>query len=542
MIKVFGQTDTSFDSNGDIVLKPLKAKVYCADNGDFYLEIETGLEYVDYLVEGNIIVAPTPQGEQAFRITNPQKTKTKITIKAWHVFYDSKNYLIADSYAENKTCSQALAWLNDATEPNSEFTTGSDITLVDSYRCVRTSLHDAFMTVLERWGGHLVRNNFDVQIKSSIGYDNGITVQYKKNLQDITVEENWDDVVTKILPVGKDGILLNELNPSVSIYITSDTQYSIPYTKTVSFEQDINEEDYPSETAYKTALVNDLRNQANAYLEVNCVPQVNYTLNAHIDRNVNIGDVIAVKDERLDLNLLTDVISYEWDCMTSRYTQIEFGNFRRTLSDLLTNVAAISAKRATTVVDARTAGLDEEIAGKQNELVSGENIKTINGADILGSGDLTIEDLGILDLFYPVGCYFETSNSSFNPNTAWGGTWVRETEGLVHIGSGSTYTNGSTGGEKTHTLQESEIPSHRHTTSTSSNAFIVYNRDDLPSSSQGIGETQVMASSSSGKYAPTSTSSSFNATYAKYVGYTGGGSSHNNMQPYLVVNRWHRTA
>ena len=90
MIKVFGQTDTSFGSNGDVVLRPLKAKVHKEDNGDFYLDLETGLEYVDYLVEGNIVVAPTPQGEQAFRVGNVTKTKSKLTTKAYHVFYDSE--------------------------------------------------------------------------------------------------------------------------------------------------------------------------------------------------------------------------------------------------------------------------------------------------------------------------------------------------------------------------------------------------------------------------------------------------------------------
>lgn len=30
----------------------------------------------------------------------------------------------------------------------------------------------------------------------------------------------------------------------------------------------------------------------------------------------------------------------------------------------------------------------------------------------------------ILDVFYPVGCYFETSDTTFNPNTSWGGTWA----------------------------------------------------------------------------------------------------------------------
>lgn len=29
----------------------------------------------------------------------------------------------------------------------------------------------------------------------------------------------------------------------------------------------------------------------------------------------------------------------------------------------------------------------------------------------------------LLDLFYPVGSYYVTSDASFNPNESWGGTW-----------------------------------------------------------------------------------------------------------------------
>ena len=56
----------------------------------------------------------------------------------------------------------------------------------------------------------------------------------------------------------------------------------------------------------------------------------------------------------------------------------------------------------------------------------------------------------LVDVFYPVGCYFETSNTSFNPNAAWGGTWVLEDAGKVHVGAGTGYALGSTGGEATH--------------------------------------------------------------------------------------------
>ena len=341
MIKVFGAADKTFATNGDVVLKPVKAKVRKEDNNEFYLDIEAGLEYLDYLVDGNIIVAPTPQGEQAFRIKNPQKTKSKIIFRAYHVFFDTANYLIADTNVVDKDCNAALEQLNGATMPLSPFTTLSDIGTVNSFRCVRKSLYEAITTVIERWGGHLVRNNFSIQLKTNIGQDNGVTVRYKKNLQDITCEENWDNIVTKLMPVGKDGLLLPEL------YIVSETQYAIPYTKTVSFSQDnVSEEDYKDENgdldtiAYEAALVADLRQQAQNYIDINSLPQVNYTLRANLEKITDVGDTVEVIDERLGLRLTTNVIAYEYDCILGKYTLVEFGNFKKTLNNLMNNINA----------------------------------------------------------------------------------------------------------------------------------------------------------------------------------------------------------
>lgn len=33
--------------------------------------------------------------------------------------------------------------------------------------------------------------------------------------------------------------------------------------------------------------------------------------------------------------------------------------------------------------------------------------------------------------YYPIGAYFETSDSTFDPNTVWGGTWVSESNSYV---------------------------------------------------------------------------------------------------------------
>lgn len=67
MLKLFNSTDTLFSTNGDKIIIPTKAKIHKEDNGNFYLDLETNLDYINDLVQGKIIVAPTPQGEQAFR-------------------------------------------------------------------------------------------------------------------------------------------------------------------------------------------------------------------------------------------------------------------------------------------------------------------------------------------------------------------------------------------------------------------------------------------------------------------------------------------
>lgn len=357
MLKVFGATDTDFSSNGDVVLQPYKAKVHKEDNGDYYLELEAGIEYVDYLTANRIIVADTPQGAQAFRIANPSKTKSKISLKAWHVYYDSKNYVIADSNVVEKNGNQAINHLNDATDNKSPFTVSSDIANINSFRCVRKSLYEAFSTVLERWGGHLVRDNFTVKLMAEIGQDNGVTLRYKKNLKEIKSEANWDNVCTKILPVGSDGLLLDEM------YLYSPTQYEIPYTKVVSFSQDIDEEDYGNDNLYRQALIDDLRKQATEYLAENCVPKVSYTLKANLEKITDVGDTIEVIDERLGIDVVTHVTSFDYDCIQGKYTEFEFGNYQEKLSNLMSNISSTVDKKINHKNDTLKLELGEQIAG-----------------------------------------------------------------------------------------------------------------------------------------------------------------------------------
>ena len=126
---------------------------------------------------------------------------------------------------------------------------------------------------------------------------------------------------------------------------------------------------------------------------------------------------------------------------------------------------------------------------------------------------------------FPVGSYYETSDTSFDPNVTWGGTWVKDSKGRVTVALDDSdadfNTISKTGGEKTHTLTVQEMPSHNHQREQTGRAL--FWDAGLPG----------MGGLTSGDIVQTS----WNGNTTN----TGGGQAHNNVQPFVVVVRWHRT-
>lgn len=128
---------------------------------------------------------------------------------------------------------------------------------------------------------------------------------------------------------------------------------------------------------------------------------------------------------------------------------------------------------------------------------------------------------------YPVGSIY-ISVVATNPATLLGvGTWSAFATGrtLVGIDTGQTEfdTIEETGGEKTHTLTTAEMPSHSH----------VYGEGDGNTVHGGVSGSTANITSGGGNYRITNLPSTQN---------TGGGGSHNNLQPYITVYMWKRTA
>ena len=123
---------------------------------------------------------------------------------------------------------------------------------------------------------------------------------------------------------------------------------------------------------------------------------------------------------------------------------------------------------------------------------------------------------------YPVGSIY-LSVKSDSPASLFGGTWERLKDRFL-LGAGDSYNAGSTGGEATHKLTVSEIPSHNHVEMYGDRPW----GDEFASGSS--------ASTNVTKWSANETKKT------NMTGSTGGGDAHNNMPPYLVVYMWKRTA
>lgn len=145
--------------------------------------------------------------------------------------------------------------------------------------------------------------------------------------------------------------------------------------------------------------------------------------------------------------------------------------------------------------------------------------KSLPAGSVDIAGVFAMSGKQLLDIFYPVGTIYESTKPD-NPATFMGGTWSRFGNGRVLVGVDETDPTFNVplqiGGEKAHTLSIQEIPSHTH-------GF------------RGGGENNYVRVEPSSTYG-------YSGNSDKTTTATGGGQAHNNLQPYVTVYRWQRTA
>jgi hypothetical protein len=194
----------------------------------------------------------------------------------------------------------------------------------------------------------------------------------------------------------------------------------------------------------------------------------------------------AVTSTHTELNLL--------DGVTSTTTELNYVDIE--------TLGTVEASKAITVDS------NKDVTGIRNLTITG----TLSGA----SGLVTMSDV------YPVGSIYINATNSSNPGTLLGfGTWVAFGAGRVPVGIDASQTEFDTaekvGGFKTHTLTIDEMPSHNHNQPEGISPAPNANDVDITGGNGRTIDSNILTDN------------------------TGGGSAHNNLQPYIVVYMWKRT-
>ena len=222
-------------SNDLVVVHPKKATETKEQNlNGWYVEMDFDLDLKDDLKQGYVIYTHTKSAKnQPFRIHNIEIQKRRIRVKADHVFFDTRNMVIPNVDLIGDTCASALSKLNSGTDRPSPYTVSSTIEgqIVQEFKMI--SYYEAIANLVEYFDAKVDINGFGFVLRDEMGAFTGVTIEYGQNLQDIKVYENWDDVCTKLYPVGPDGLTLPEG------YIEGTMRYDEVYAKVVDFPSDL---------------------------------------------------------------------------------------------------------------------------------------------------------------------------------------------------------------------------------------------------------------------------------------------------------------
>lgn len=381
MIQIYAPSNTNFNQNGTALL-PISCVWTAEINGSWTIEIDNAIDdRFQNIVENAVLKAPTPFGENLYRITQCVKTNSGITATALPIFLDAQNdTFIYDQRPTNQTGQGALDILTNGTK----YTGYSDITTPNTayyvmknlIQCISSDDENSF---LNRWGGEIRYSDYSIYINKRLGADNGARVEFGFNLSSIEESIDMSSVVTRIIPTAYNGYTLpnNETVDSPNI-----NNYPVIYIRKITYEDIKLAEDAQADDAENGITICDtlddlyqaLRTRAQAeYTAGIDIPTITYQVDM-VDLaktqeyaqfkdlvTVNLGDKVHVKHRRLGIETTARVIAMEYDCIAQKVTSLTIGdyvqNYFNSTSDITSAAGQVIDTSTNTLMANRIAGV-----------------------------------------------------------------------------------------------------------------------------------------------------------------------------------------
>ena len=368
MITLYEYTETAFTNNG---LGCLNDATSCSVketlNGEYELEMEypvNGIHYSDIQLRRIILAKPNSYDQtQPFRIYSISKPiGGLVTVNAEHISYDMSGLPVRGAV-------EHYAWyvndvfdhINNNSVYPCPFTFSSDITeekksiSLSKPRSVKAFL-GTDEGLLSLFGGEWEFDRYNAILHKERGQNRGVSIEYGKNLTDVTQDEACSEMYTAVYPYyyqEDDG--LQRLDDDVVKIL--DTPYKNVYVLDLSSEFD----EMPTQ--------DQLRTKTQEYIKENKLDEPKVSLKVSFIKNpeviealqdVRLGDTVGVKFIKIGVDTTSRCINYDFNVLTEQYNSIELGEPTKTIVDTMTSTSS-RIDAANSAIDDTQDNLDDEI-------------------------------------------------------------------------------------------------------------------------------------------------------------------------------------
>ncbi|MBQ1786279.1 MAG: phage tail protein, partial [Turicibacter sp.] len=347
---------TLYDKTGAVKIGVLNDCIECfveeERNGIFELTMiyPADSSILESIVYDNIVVADANDylKSQKFRIYNTRKSMAnRIELCARHISFDLVHDWVDVISLENQSCEYALNTIFRNSQFSKHFKGHSDIVNAQNFKVNKVTCLEAIGgtdgSIIDTYGtgAEILRDNTDIHVLNRRGHDNDVTIEYRKNLTGLEVEEDTTDLVTRIMPYA---IYTNSNNEEIEVrgdFIDSPliNNYAHPYVKYMDYSEKFEDDEVPTKTklnnlAAKEYINNKVDIPKNNY-KIEFIPLSKCAGYEGLEDRINLCDVVTIKDSRYSIDTQAKVIKVVFDVLRGRYDSMELGEPRTTLGDII---------------------------------------------------------------------------------------------------------------------------------------------------------------------------------------------------------------
>lgn len=305
----------------------------------------------NYVKEENIVVVNANDTllNQKFRIYMTRKLmNNRVEVYARHISFDLMYDYIDNVSFTNQSCEYALNQLFRNSNFSKHYKGYSDIVNARNYSMSMANVLEAIGgkkgSIIDTFGtgAEILRDNENIHVLNKRGYDNEVTIEYKKNLTGFELEEDTTDLVTRISPYAK----YNDSETNEEIIVKADyvdstliANYSHPYIKSIDYSDKFEDGEIPTVSKLQDLARKEYKNNKvdipKQNFKIEFIPLSKCVGYEGLEDKISLCDIVTIIDTRYNIKTQSKVIKTVFNVLKNRYESMELGEPRTSLGDVI---------------------------------------------------------------------------------------------------------------------------------------------------------------------------------------------------------------